>query len=205
MAWIQKVAPKLDTQGRAGYCLGFVTDAYFTPGIGGFPTARSAWDASSAKHPDWNFPEVAVPVWFSWVGTIDGIYRDWGHVAIRTPDGRVLSSPGSGYGQQWFDSVEHQARAYNCTYLGWTHDLTPIDDVAYWVDDPTPAPSPSPEPSPEPSGTYYDVVPGDNLWGIAERFYGFANWDNVNGIASANGIENPALIFPGQHLLIPGV
>jgi nucleoid-associated protein YgaU len=24
-------------------------------------------------------------------------------------------------------------------------------------------------------------------------------------IAAANGIENPSLIFPGQHLLIPGV
>lgn len=201
--WVQKVAPKLDTQGYAGYCLGFVTDAYFTPGIGGYDCARAAWDNSSAKHADRNFPDVAVPVWYSWKGTIGGVYKDWGHVAIRTPDGRVLSCPGSGYGQQWFNDVDHQGNAWGLTYLGWTHDLTPIDDVAYWVADPTPAPTPTPEPSPEPSETYYTVVPGDNLWNIAVNFYG--DGTRYPEIAAANGIENPNLIFPGQVFIIPGV
>lgn len=197
MAWVQKVAPKLDTQGKAGFCLGFVTDAYFTPGIGGYDCARAAWDNSSAKHPDRDFPDVSVPVWFSWVGTIGGVYKDWGHVAIRTPDGRVLSSPGSGYGQQWFNDVDHQAQAWGLTYLGWTHDLTPIDDVAYWVADfnPTPAPVPSP------AQTTYTVQPGDTLWGISESFYGTGT--RYPEIAAANGIANPNLIFPGQVFIIP--
>lgn len=68
-----------------------------------------------------------------------------------------------------------------------------------------PGSTPAPAPEPAPSATTYEVVSGDNLWGIAERFYGFANWDNVGQIAAVNGIENPALIFPGQILTIPGV
>lgn len=62
--------------------------------------------------------------------------------------------------------------------------------------------APAPEPAPA-SGTYYTVVPGDTLWGIAERYYG--NGARYPEIAAANGVQNPNLIFPGQTFLIPGV
>lgn len=48
------------------------------------------------------------------------------------------------------------------------------------------------------SGTY-TVQPGDNLSAIAQRF-----GSSVNAIASASGIGNPNLIYPGQVLTIPG-
>ena len=49
--------------------------------------------------------------------------------------------------------------------------------------------------------TYYTVVKGDTLWGIAERFYG--DGSQYPKIASANGIGNPDLIYPDQVLYIP--
>lgn len=49
--------------------------------------------------------------------------------------------------------------------------------------------------------TYYTVVKGDTLWGIAERFYG--DGSKYTKIASANGIGNPDLIYPDQVLYIP--
>lgn len=49
--------------------------------------------------------------------------------------------------------------------------------------------------------TYYTVVSGDTLWGIALKFYG--DGMRYPEIAKANNIENPDLIYPGQVLYIP--
>jgi nucleoid-associated protein YgaU len=49
--------------------------------------------------------------------------------------------------------------------------------------------------------TYYTVVRGDTLWGIAKRFYG--NGSRYPEIAKANNIPNPDIIHVGQVLLIP--
>jgi len=201
MAWTNNGrAIDLNAQDQAGYCLRFQQRVFPGSPAVYYPTARAAWDASGFKHGEYPDGSAIVPISYSWCGTINGLYQDWGHAAVFVPGRGILSSPGSGYGQQWFSSIDELARAWGLTYLGWTEDVGGFRVVDY-VADPTPAP----EPAPAPSGTYYDVVPGDNLWGIAERFYGFANWDNVMGIANANGIENPALIFSGQHLLIPGI
>ncbi len=52
-------------------------------------------------------------------------------------------------------------------------------------------------PSP-PSPRIHIVRPGETLWAIALR-YGTTPW----AIASANGLRNPSLIYPGQRLIIP--
>ena len=49
--------------------------------------------------------------------------------------------------------------------------------------------------------TYYTVVRGDTLWGLAKRFYG--NGSRYPEIAKANNISNPDIIHVGQVLLIP--
>lgn len=196
MGYTQLIYPDTTVQEAAGWCLGMATKAYFGA-QGGYECATDAWNASPTKNASRDMPPVAVPVWFSWWGLEP--YKDWGHVCIWVPGRGFLSSPGSGYGQQWFDSIDAIERWFGCRYVGFTLDIMPNGTVAAVTDEP----APSPDPAPQPSGRTYTVVPGDNLWGICERMYGYADWGNVNNVAAVNGIENPALIFPGQILQIP--
>ncbi len=50
---------------------------------------------------------------------------------------------------------------------------------------------------------YYEIKKGDNLWKIAEHFYG--NGSKYTQIFEANKevIKDPDLIFPGQKIRIP--
>lgn len=51
--------------------------------------------------------------------------------------------------------------------------------------------------------TNYEVVQGDHLWGISEKFYGDGHkWTEI---AKANNIANPNLIYSGTKFTIPKV
>lgn len=47
----------------------------------------------------------------------------------------------------------------------------------------------------------YTVVKGDSLWAICKKFYGDGSL--AYKLATANGIKNPNLIYPGQVLTLP--
>lgn len=47
----------------------------------------------------------------------------------------------------------------------------------------------------------YTVVSGDSLWSICRKFYGDGSL--AYRLATANGITNPDLIYPGQVLTLP--
>lgn len=65
----------------------------------------------------------------------------------------------------------------------------------------TPAPSKPEEETGNNFPKKYQVVAGDCLWTIAEKYYqnGF-NWVTI---AKENKLENPDLIFPNQELVLP--
>jgi len=74
---------------------------------------------------------------------------------------------------------------------GWT---CPIDYIEEEEDMPE-------EPESEPRK--YQVVRGDNLWNIAKKFYGSGfSWRKIYEM-NKDKIKDPALIFPGQELIIP--
>lgn len=54
---------------------------------------------------------------------------------------------------------------------------------------------------PETAGSY-TVVKGDSLWAICKKIYGDGSL--AYKLATANGIANPNLIYPGQVLTLPG-
>ena len=58
------------------------------------------------------------------------------------------------------------------------------------------------EVNPKNTGTYV-VVSGDNLWNIAKRYYGNGALYTKIYNANKDKIKNPALIYPGQKLVIP--
>lgn len=82
-------------------------------------------------------------------------------------------------------------------------DLTPTPSPTP-TPTPTPAPTPAPvtaAPAPAPQRTY-TVRRGDNLSVIAQRYYGWQNWQKIYN-ANHGKIRNPNLIYPGQVLVIP--
>jgi hypothetical protein len=203
MGYTQIRSANPNAKSYPGYCLQLVTESFFgTPG--GHNTARDAWDASGTKNASRDLPNVQVPVFFSWVGTIDGIRKDWGHVVTYFPGRGFLSSPGKwtdGYGNQWFASIDAVTRWFNAPYLGFTLDIPMRGAVASFTPDPTPTPEPGPAPAP--AGRQRVIVPGDTLWDIATEELGdgtrYMEIFNASNFRSGD----PNLIFPGEIAIIP--
>jgi hypothetical protein len=127
MAYRQLRAPNLSTTDIPGWCLRLVLHAFGFNG--GAEYARAEWDRNPHKHTDGLPGDVAVPVFFSWVGTIDGITRDWGDVAIFVPGRGVFGTPmRGGVNNRWDASVEARRIAIggNARYLGWTESLNGV-------------------------------------------------------------------------------
>jgi len=128
----QLIQPNLLAVGYPDYCLAYVEAVFNAPNIK--PSAWEAWEACEFPHTDPIPNDVSVPVWFSWTGTVDGETRNWGHVAVSTPNG-VYTNPLSGSGHKVFASVPALASAYGVTYVGWSEDVSTLkvigDDMAH--------------------------------------------------------------------------
>ena len=205
MGYIQLREPDTTVGENPGWCLGMATKVFFGAAWG-YGCATDAWNASPTKNGSREMPGVAVPVWFSWWGTIDGVNKDWGHVVVWIPGRGFLSSPGSWsdpYGQQWFGSIEEIERWFGCVYQGFTLDIMPNGDVAAWTNDPAPSPEPGPAPAPSPDVRTHEIVSGDTLWDLAIRFYG--DGSRYMEIFNASNFRSgqPGLIYPGEIAVIP--
>lgn len=77
-------------------CLAFVHDAWSAGAgrdIGRAPAAYDYWTAHpAAQHRGDRNPPRGALVFFSWTGTADGQYRNWGHVALSRGDGTLVTS-----------------------------------------------------------------------------------------------------------------
>lgn len=73
--------------------------------------------------------------------------------------------------------------------------------VKYGAPGAVPAPNPTPTPTPNTGNGTYVVQKGDTLSGIASKLSYPGGWQ---ALATANGIANPNLIFPGQVLKVYG-
>jgi len=82
-----------------------------------YPYAKIDWDKNIKQHRDKNFPKgVDVPVYWSWSFTLGGVYRDWGHIAVRMADGRIWTD-GKYYAN--VDSLNKYYLGGRGKYLGW--------------------------------------------------------------------------------------
>lgn len=121
MSMQQVITPNPHIPCQPGWCLQYVRQAFGLPAR--HPTATAAWEASTSKHRDRNFPAgVWLPVWFSLVN------EPAGHVALMAPDGTVFSTSDLGTVPHQHldlsDLMNYYAR-YGMTlkYLGWTEDV----------------------------------------------------------------------------------
>jgi hypothetical protein len=198
MSWYQNVTPNTSVTSRPGWCLEFTQKVYDAPVA--YSCATEAREALGQLFPgNRDLPPVSVPVWFSWTGTLDGVTKDWGHVAAWVPGLGFLTSPltWGAPGQQVYGTLEEIERILGATYVGYSADLNGLQIATYTEDAPAPV---------APAVTTYTVQAGDTLWGVATAYYGDgtrypeiyeANISTIGG--------DPNLILPGQILTIPGV
>ena len=159
--------PNLKHTDLPGWCLRFVRNAF---GVSSkWDYAWQSWEASPTKHTDGLPSDVCVPVWFTWTGTIDGVKRNWGDVAVWVPGSGVFGTPlkGGGNGSRWWPSVEERARAIGggAQYVGWTEDVNGVRVV-----EPSPPPQPAPAPAPPPSKQLSDYSTDELVKELVRRY-----------------------------------
>jgi hypothetical protein len=124
----QLVQPNFSIVENAGWCLQYARRVFGAPVVES--TAWQGWMNTEHPHEDRNFPQgVAVPVWFDWKGDVgDGHIFRYGHAAVRAADGKIWSSPLSGKGSAWFNSVDDLTRAFGggMKYVGWSEDISNV-------------------------------------------------------------------------------
>lgn len=134
MAWKQKVGFNVNNGGTTKYlCLVNVRKGY---GIGAkHAYAYLDWVNNLGKHADRSFPAgLAVPVYYNWTGTLKDngkmVTRNWGHIAVRLPDGRVWTDG------KYYANVDEVSSKYlsGSSYLGWGESVNDVR-VIEWVND----------------------------------------------------------------------
>lgn len=119
---MRQVVPfNVNTAGTTKYlCLANVRKGY---GIGiKYPDATTAWD-NTQQHRDRSFPAgCSVPVFYSWVGTVSGERKNWGHIAVRLPDGRIWTDG------RYYANVDELSAKYlsGSSYLGWGESVNAV-------------------------------------------------------------------------------
>lgn len=121
--------PNLATVGALGYCLKYAREVF---GVASkYATAWDGWVNAKFKHQDQNFPNVAVPIWFSYPpgGTSPG------HVAVRLGNGQIYSSPyQSNTTHAVLNSIAEVEQHYRAKYVGWSEDINDVKVIDLGAD-----------------------------------------------------------------------
>lgn len=116
----QLITPNPNVPCTPGYCLMYVQSTF---GIGAkYPSAITAYNASTTKHQDQNWPALWFPIWF----TVNG--NPYGHVALHAPDHSIYSSSSPTANTPVHHPSLAAMQSYwgkgtMLNYLGWTEDV----------------------------------------------------------------------------------
>lgn len=117
---VQLVTPDLEVKGIPGFCLGMQQRVWGAPAR--YATAWDAWE--NVTQQTGTVPEdICTLLWFDHWGTYGGVYGRYGHVVTYVPGRGLLSNPGRGSGQLWYDTIQACEKDCNATYVGWSADI----------------------------------------------------------------------------------
>jgi hypothetical protein len=180
--WKQLVTPQV-VNDNAGMCLRFTQSVFGAPVK--YRSAWDAWNATQFKHStDEPLPDVSVIVWMSHWGTYGDppSYENWGHVITWFPsENKFLSSPGSGYGHQWFDSIRAVELYFNAGYVGWSEDINGLRVAEF---------------------TATPLLGDENMYAVAQYADGWAGfWNMATGqTGHIDTVEEWQRITPGMKV-----
>lgn len=104
-------------------CLSNVRKGYGIPALHEY--AYQDWQ-NNVQHKDQNFPPgCSVPVYFNWTGAVDGVTKNWGHIAVRLADGRIWTDG------KYYANVNELSKNYlgGQAYLGWGEEVNNVKVV----------------------------------------------------------------------------
>lgn len=176
MAYTQVTAPNTTVQDGIGWCLRHTQSVFASPVA--YPSARKAWDGQKGRHTGIPPLGISVPIWFDHYGTYGSpaYWDNWGHVATRLPDGRVLTSPfKSSYGSEIYPDIQSTMDALggNAKYLGWSEYMNGKQVVKYEATKPNPQPATPAEEEDEDVKAIYYMNGKNYVVGIFDSRSGF--------------------------------
>jgi hypothetical protein len=155
MNYRQLKVPNLSISGVSNLCLVYVRSVF---GIAAkYAYAWLAWQNTTAKHQNRDLPDVCVALWFSYTATIDGIRRNWGHVAVWVPGKGIYSTTRTGV--KLFAGIADVERHIGCSYVGWSEDINGVSVAERMPEDQEPGHSPFEMP---PIGSLFQLLPNKN-------------------------------------------
>lgn len=83
----------------------------------------SAWEAwgHTQQHPERDVPTgVAVPIFYSYTTTLDGVTKNYGHINVQLPDGRVWSDGNI------YLSIDAYVENHAPVFVGWGESVNDI-------------------------------------------------------------------------------
>lgn len=119
MAYIQ-VVPFNQAQGGTtpNLCLDNVRRGYGIPNK--YASAWEAWQHTQ-QHPDRNIPAgLAVPLYYSYTATIDGVTANYGHINVQLPNGMVWSDGNI------YTSIDAYLANHSPKFVGWGESINDV-------------------------------------------------------------------------------
>lgn len=134
MTWKALVPPRLWVTARPGWCLQYAQSVFNAPVM--HETAWIAWQNQQFRHgPSEPLPDVPVLLWFSHWATYNGVYMNWGHVAVLVPGDAIYSSPSTPLGSppsfERYGTIQEVEQRFSSTYVGWSEDINTLRVAAY--------------------------------------------------------------------------
>lgn len=127
MAWKQTRGWDSNKGGtQAGMCLANVRKGYSIAAK--YDDAWTAW-LNTQQHRDRNYPAgVYSPIYFSYTTTIDGVRKNYGHIGVRYPDGRLWTDG------RVYASVEEYERQKAPVFVGWGESVNGVRVIEHVKD-----------------------------------------------------------------------
>jgi len=100
------------------FCLRNVRLGYGIPAK--YDTAWQAW-GKTKQHKNRNVPKLDVPLYYSYITTLDGVRKNYGHIAVKLANGKVWSD-----GKTYTNSASLEKAMPAIKYVGWGESVNEV-------------------------------------------------------------------------------